>query len=114
MQSVNLTARELVDVDAPAIAAVIQLRTGTADEQTRQTLNAIINVCYYVAKLAPRHAHLLPEIEAASNAALAGYQDVNALDVCCEIYKAIVRATPRKIIKRAITRAVLENSLEPA
>lgn len=111
MQSVNLTARELVDVDAPAIAAVIQLRTGTADEQTHQTLNAIINVCYYVARATPRHSHMLPEIEAASNTAQAGYQDVHALDKCCEIYKAIARTTPRKIIKRAINRAVRENSI---
>lgn len=110
MTGVRLNAAELVAIDAAATNAMLQLRMGTADNETHQTINAIINVCYYVGKMTERHQHLLAEVERASEAAAAGYQDLYSLDVCCEIYKALARTTPRKLLKRAITRAVLENS----
>lgn len=110
MTGVRLNAAELVAIDAAATNAMLQLRMGTADNETHQTLNAIINVTYYVTLMVDRHKHLRPVATAASAAAETGYQDVQALDVCCEVYKAIARTTPRKLLKRAITRAVLENS----
>lgn len=80
------------------------------DDELRETLAAVINVSYYICKSTQRHAHLLPEIILASDAALAGYEDVDALDGALEIYRALIRTTPRKTIQGAINRALRENS----
>lgn len=112
MTGVRLNAAELVAIDAAATNAMLQIRLGTADNETHQTLNAIINVTYYVTLLVDRHKHLRPVVDAANEAASNGYQDIAALDMCCEVYKAICRATPRKMLKRAINTAVAQNSIE--
>lgn len=112
MTATRLTAAELVQIDAAAVNAMLQIRLGTADSETHQTLNAIINVCWYATEMVERHKHLRPVVDAANEAAANGYQDIAALDMCCEVYKAICRATPRKMLKRAINTAVAQNSIE--
>ena len=108
--STRLTPAELRAIESPVTAAAIKLRLGAVDDDLRETLAAVINVAYYICKSTQRHAHLIPEIMRASDAALDGYNDVDALDGALEIYRALIRTTPRKAIHKAINRALRENS----
>ena len=102
----KMTAEEFALLDSPVNTAIIALRLGTADETDRNTLAAAINIAHQIAGSVQRHGHLLPYIQAAADAANAGWQDVDAIDVCIEVYKGLIRQTPRKTVRRAIAKAV--------
>ena len=106
----RLTAADILPIQSAVRQAALQLRLGTADDDTRDAIHAAINVAYQICKSTQRHAHLMPVVMAASDAALAGHTDIDALDDLLQVYLALLKTTPRKAIVRAINRAIRENS----
>lgn len=81
---------------------MIVLRSGTADDTDRNTLAACINIANEIATLVECHRHALPDIRRAADACNAGWHDADTIDRGIEIYKTLVKTTPRATVIRAI------------
>ncbi|CAH1654986.1 hypothetical protein CHELA1G11_10872 [Hyphomicrobiales bacterium] len=111
----NMLKREIDLMMKPLVTASIAFRVGTADSSHYHDMAAAFMIAMRCAETISRHNHLKAELQPAGRAMCAIFDregwkaepsEMAAIEEGVEIYRAILMATPRKMLSRAIRTAV--------
>lgn len=103
----------------PITTAIIAMRLRRCSHDHAHDIMAQLFIAHRIAQLVPRHRHVLPDIQAGTNALHAmlarhsqrtikdafvnGADDeIDALDLAAQIYAALLKTTPLKTVRRAM------------
>lgn len=103
---IYITKQQYQSISRDIDAALTALYAGTATQEHKNELATAINYALAIASQVQRHNHLLPDIAAGNQAALDGWHDISPIDTCAQIYKALLLATPRRTVAKAMRRMV--------
>lgn len=112
-----LSAREIDDLIRPLVTSAIAFRLGTATSEHYHELAGALVLAVSCAKTTQRNQHLLAELDPAGKALndifdrgdwRATADESFEMEASAEIYRAILRTTPRKKISKAMRAALKE------